>query len=61
MPVSARSSRPTEVVLFHLVLRFWYQVLTWVSDRLSLAASSCLSWTLRYFCFSKVLSRVWSW
>ena len=42
-------------------LLFWYQVFTWVSVRLSLAASSILSWTERYFCLSKLDSRVWSW
>ena len=42
-------------------LLFWYQVLTCVSVRLSFAASSIRSWTLRYFCLSKLVSRVWSW
>lgn len=38
-------------------LRFWYQVLTCVSLSWSEAASSMRSWTLRYFCFWKLLSR----
>ena len=42
-------------------LLFWYQVFTWVSVRLSLAASSILSWTERYFCLSKLDSKVCSW
>ena len=42
-------------------LLFWYQVLTWVSVRLSLAASSSRSWTLRYFWRSKLFSNVCSW
>lgn len=37
-------------------LRFWYQVLTCVSVRLSEAASSMRSCTLRYFCRSKLRS-----
>lgn len=37
-------------------LLFWYQVLTWVSLSCSEAASSMRSWTLRYFCFWKLLS-----
>lgn len=37
-------------------LLFWYQVLTWVSLSCSEAASSIRSWTLRYFCFWKLLS-----
>ena len=61
LPCSANNSIPTEVVLFHLVLLFWYQVFTWVSVKFSLAASSCLSCTDKYFCFSKDLSSVWSW
>ena len=32
-----------------------------MSVRLSLAANSILSWTDRYFCLSKLDSRVWSW
>ena len=44
-----------------IYLLFWYQVFTWVSVRLSLAASSILSWTDKYFCLSKLLSKVWSW
>ena len=42
-------------------LLFWYQVFTWVSVRLSLAASSILSWTDKYFCLSKLVSKVCSW
>ena len=42
-------------------LRFWYHVLTCVSVRLSLAASSILSCTLRYFCRSKLFSKVCNW
>ena len=42
-------------------LRFWYQVLTWVSVSPSLAASSSRSWTLRYFWRSKLFSSVCSW
>lgn len=42
-------------------LLFWYHVFTWVSVSCSLAASSILSCTLRYFCRSKLFSRVWSW
>ncbi len=41
-------------------LRFWYQVLTWVSVRFNFAANSIRSWTERYFWRSKVFSRVWS-
>lgn len=37
-------------------LRFWYQVFTCVSVRLSEAASSMRSCTLRYFCRSKLRS-----
>lgn len=42
-------------------LLFWYHVLTWVSVRLSDAASSILSCTLRYFCLSKLRSSWASW
>ena len=42
-------------------LRFWYQVLTWVSVRLSEAARSMRSCTLRYFCRSKLRSSWLSW
>ena len=42
-------------------LRFWYQVLTCVSLRFSFEASSMRSWTLRYFCLSKLCSSVLSW
>ena len=42
-------------------LLFWYQVLTWVSVRESLAASSMRSCTLRYFCRSNDFSRHDSW
>lgn len=42
-------------------LRFWYQVFTCVSLRFSLFASSIRSWTLRYFCRSKLFSSVCSW
>ena len=38
-------------------LLFWYHVLTCVSLSPSLAASSRRSWTLRYFCRSKLRSR----
>ena len=48
LPASANSSIPTAVCLFHLVLLFWYQVLTCVSVNPSLAASSILSCTERY-------------
>ena len=41
-------------------LRFWNHVFTCVSVRLSLAASSWRSWTLRYFCFSNDFSKFWS-
>lgn len=44
-----------------LYLRFWYQVLTWVSLRFNLEASSMRSWTLRYFWRSKLCSRVFNW
>lgn len=44
-----------------LYLRFWYQVLTCVSVRLREAASSMRSWTLRYFCRSKLRSSCASW
>lgn len=44
-----------------LYLRFWYQVLTCVSVRLSEAASSMRSWTLRYFWRSKLRSSCASW
>lgn len=37
-------------------LRFWYQVLTCVSLSCREAASSMRSWTLRYFCFWKLVS-----
>jgi hypothetical protein len=37
-------------------LRFWYQVLTWVSLNDIRCASSILSCTLRYFCLSNVVS-----
>ena len=40
--------------------RFWNHVLTCVSVRLSLAANSWRSWTLRYFCFSNDFSKFWS-
>lgn len=46
-------------LLTHLL--FWYQVLTCVSVRFSLDASSMRSWTLRYFCLSKLFSRLFSW
>lgn len=42
-------------------LLFWYHVFTCVSVSCSFAASSILSCTLRYFCRSKLFSRVWSW
>jgi len=42
-------------------LRFWYHVLTCVSLRFSLDASSMRSCTLRYFCRSKLCSSVFSW
>lgn len=42
-------------------LRFWYQVFTCVSVKLSEAASSIRSCTLRYFCRSKLLSSCASW
>jgi len=42
-------------------LRFWYQVFTCVSLRFSFEASSMRSWTLRYFCLSKLCSSVFSW
>ena len=42
-------------------LLFWYHVFTWVSVRLSLAASSILSCTDKYFCLSKLLSKVCNW
>lgn len=44
-----------------IYLRFWYQVLTCVSVRLREAASSMRSWTLRYFCRSKLRSSWASW
>ena len=47
--------------MFEQYLRFWYQVFTWVSVRLSLAANSSRSWTLRYFWRSKLFSSVCSW
>ena len=42
-------------------LLFWYHVFTCVSVSCSFAASSILSCTLRYFCRSKLFSRVCSW
>lgn len=42
-------------------LLFWYQVFTWVSDKLSFDASSMRSCTLRYFCRSKLFSKELSW
>ena len=61
LPASVSNSIPTAVCRFHLVRRFWYHVFTWVSDRLSLAASSIRSWTERYFCLSKLFSSVCNW
>lgn len=46
-------------LLTHLL--FWYQVFTCVSVRFSLDASSMRSWTLRYFCLSKLFSRLFNW
>ena len=40
---------------------FWYQVFTCVSVRLSFAANSIRSWTLRYFWRSNDFSKQWSW
>ena len=45
----------------HAYLLFWYHVFTWVSVRFSRAASSILSWTLKYFCLSKLDSSELSW
>lgn len=42
-------------------LLFWYHVFTCVSVKLNFAANSILSWTLRYFCLSKLFSNVCSW
>lgn len=39
-------------------LLFWYHVFTCVSVKLSLAANSILSCTLKYFCRSKLFSNV---
>lgn len=44
--------------LWSTYLRFWYHVFTCVSERLSFAASSIRSCTERYFCRSKLFSRV---
>ena len=52
---------PVYIILRITHLLFWYQVFTCVSVRLSLAASSILSCTLRYFCRSKLFSRQPSW
>jgi hypothetical protein len=45
----------------NIYLLFWYHVLTCVSLRFNLLASSIRSWTLRYFWRSNDFSRVWSW
>lgn len=37
--------------------RFWYQVLTCVSDRFKRVANSIRSWTFKYFCRSKLFSK----
>lgn len=52
---------PTKAPAACFYLRFWYQVLTCVSVRLREAASSMRSWTLRYFCRSKLRSSWASW
>ena len=46
-------------IVTHLL--FWYQVFTCVSDRFSFAANSILSCTLRYFCLSKLFSKLFNW
>lgn len=57
----ANSSIRILLCRFHLVRLFWYQVLTWVSVRLSPFATAALSATLRYFCIRNLRSRKPNW
>lgn len=55
------ASRSAASCLFHLFLRFWNQILTWVSVRCRDAASPALSELLRYLFTSKVDSSWNTW
>ena len=55
------ASRSAASCLFHLFLRFWNQILTWVSVRCRDAASPALSELLRYRFTSKVDSSWNTW